>query len=37
LQAFALSEPMALVVLGVANIAAAIYFFRRLPANIAAF
>ena len=34
---FSLSEPMALAVLGVANIAAAIYFFRRLPANIAAF
>src|SRR5271170_5096671 len=37
LQVFGLSEPMALAVLGVANIAAAIYFFRRLPANIAAF
>ncbi len=37
LQVFRLSEPMALAVLGVANIAAAIYFFRRLPANIAAF
>ena len=34
LQVFRLSEPMALVVLGVANIAAAVYFFRRLPANI---
>ena len=37
LQVFRLSEPMALVVLGLANIAAAIYFFRRLPANIPAF
>jgi acyl-[acyl-carrier-protein]-phospholipid O-acyltransferase/long-chain-fatty-acid--[acyl-carrier-protein] ligase len=37
LQVFRLSEPMALVVLGVANIAVAIYFFRRLPANIVAF
>ena len=37
LQVFRLSEPMALVVLGFANIAAAIYFFRRLPANIVAF
>ena len=37
LQVFGLSEPMTLVVLGVANIAAAVYFFRRLPANIAAF
>jgi acyl-[acyl-carrier-protein]-phospholipid O-acyltransferase / long-chain-fatty-acid--[acyl-carrier-protein] ligase len=37
LQVFRLSEPMALVVLGVANFAAAIYFFRRLPANILAF
>jgi acyl-[acyl-carrier-protein]-phospholipid O-acyltransferase / long-chain-fatty-acid--[acyl-carrier-protein] ligase len=36
LQVFRLSEPMALIVLGVANIAAAIYFFRRLPANILA-
>ncbi len=37
LQVFRLSESMALVVLGVANFAAAINFFRRLPANIAAF
>ena len=37
LQVFRLSEPTALIVLGVANIAAAIYFFRRLPANIFAF
>jgi hypothetical protein len=37
LQILRLSEPMALVVLGVANFAAAIYFFRRLPANIPAF
>jgi acyl-[acyl-carrier-protein]-phospholipid O-acyltransferase / long-chain-fatty-acid--[acyl-carrier-protein] ligase len=37
LQVFRLSEPMALTVLGFSNIAAAIYFFRRLPANIAAF
>jgi acyl-[acyl-carrier-protein]-phospholipid O-acyltransferase / long-chain-fatty-acid--[acyl-carrier-protein] ligase len=36
LRVFRLSEPMALVALGVANIAAAIYFFRRLPANILA-
>ena len=37
LQLVRLSESMALVVLGFANIAAAIYFFRRLPANILAF
>ena len=37
LQLVRLSEPMALVVLGFANIAAAVYFFRRLPANIPAF
>jgi acyl-[acyl-carrier-protein]-phospholipid O-acyltransferase/long-chain-fatty-acid--[acyl-carrier-protein] ligase len=37
LQVAGLSEPMALVVLGVANIGAAIYFFRRLPANFLAF
>jgi acyl-[acyl-carrier-protein]-phospholipid O-acyltransferase/long-chain-fatty-acid--[acyl-carrier-protein] ligase len=37
LQLVRLSESMALVVLGVANIAAAIFFFRRLPANILAF
>jgi acyl-[acyl-carrier-protein]-phospholipid O-acyltransferase / long-chain-fatty-acid--[acyl-carrier-protein] ligase len=37
LQLVRLSEPMALLVLGLANIAAAIYFFRRLPANILAF
>jgi acyl-[acyl-carrier-protein]-phospholipid O-acyltransferase / long-chain-fatty-acid--[acyl-carrier-protein] ligase len=37
LEVFRLSEPMALTVLGFSNIAAAIYFFRRLPANIAAF
>ncbi len=37
LQVVGLSEPMAFVVLGVANILAAIYFFRRLPANILAF
>jgi acyl-[acyl-carrier-protein]-phospholipid O-acyltransferase / long-chain-fatty-acid--[acyl-carrier-protein] ligase len=37
LQLVGLSEPMALVVLGVANISAAIYFFRRMPANILAF
>ena len=37
LQLFRLSEPMALVVLGLANIAAAAYLFRRLPANILAF
>jgi hypothetical protein len=37
LQVFRVSEPMALVVLGRANIVAAIYFFRRLPANIVAF
>jgi acyl-[acyl-carrier-protein]-phospholipid O-acyltransferase / long-chain-fatty-acid--[acyl-carrier-protein] ligase len=32
-----LSEPMALLILGIVNIAAAIYFFRRLPANILGF
>jgi acyl-[acyl-carrier-protein]-phospholipid O-acyltransferase/long-chain-fatty-acid--[acyl-carrier-protein] ligase len=37
LQLVHLSEPKALVALGFANIAAAIYFFRRLPANIVAF
>ncbi len=37
LQVFRLSESMALIALGVANIAAAIYFFRHLPANILAF
>ncbi len=37
LQVVRLSDPMALVVLGGANIAAAIYFFRRMPANILAF
>jgi acyl-[acyl-carrier-protein]-phospholipid O-acyltransferase/long-chain-fatty-acid--[acyl-carrier-protein] ligase len=37
LQVAGLSEPMALVVLGVANIGAAIYLFRRLPANFLAF
>jgi acyl-[acyl-carrier-protein]-phospholipid O-acyltransferase/long-chain-fatty-acid--[acyl-carrier-protein] ligase len=37
LQLIGLSESMALLVLGFANIAAAIYFFRRLPANILAF
>jgi acyl-[acyl-carrier-protein]-phospholipid O-acyltransferase/long-chain-fatty-acid--[acyl-carrier-protein] ligase len=37
LQLVRLSEPMALLVLGLANLAAAIYFFRRLPANILAF
>jgi acyl-[acyl-carrier-protein]-phospholipid O-acyltransferase/long-chain-fatty-acid--[acyl-carrier-protein] ligase len=37
LQALRLSEPMALTLLGFSNIAAAIYFFRRLPANILAF
>jgi acyl-[acyl-carrier-protein]-phospholipid O-acyltransferase/long-chain-fatty-acid--[acyl-carrier-protein] ligase len=37
LQVVGLSEPLALVVLGAANIAAAIYFFRRMPANILAF
>ncbi len=37
LQLVRLSESMALVVLGVANIAAAIFFFRRLPTNILAF
>jgi acyl-[acyl-carrier-protein]-phospholipid O-acyltransferase/long-chain-fatty-acid--[acyl-carrier-protein] ligase len=33
LQLVRLNESMALLVLGVANIAAAIYFFRRLPAT----
>jgi acyl-[acyl-carrier-protein]-phospholipid O-acyltransferase/long-chain-fatty-acid--[acyl-carrier-protein] ligase len=37
LQLVRLSESMALLVLGFANLAAAIYFFRRLPANIFAF
>ncbi len=37
LQVFGLSEPMALVVLGLANILAALYLFRRLPANFLAF
>jgi acyl-[acyl-carrier-protein]-phospholipid O-acyltransferase / long-chain-fatty-acid--[acyl-carrier-protein] ligase len=37
LRVAGLSEPMALVVLGLANIAASIYFFRRLPAKILAF
>jgi acyl-[acyl-carrier-protein]-phospholipid O-acyltransferase / long-chain-fatty-acid--[acyl-carrier-protein] ligase len=37
LQLVRLSEPMALLVLGLANIAAAIYFFRQLPASILAF
>jgi acyl-[acyl-carrier-protein]-phospholipid O-acyltransferase / long-chain-fatty-acid--[acyl-carrier-protein] ligase len=37
LQVAGLSEPMALVVLGVANIGAAAYLFRRLPANFLAF
>ena len=37
LQVAGLSEPMALVVLGVANIGAAIYLFRRLRANFLAF
>jgi acyl-[acyl-carrier-protein]-phospholipid O-acyltransferase / long-chain-fatty-acid--[acyl-carrier-protein] ligase len=37
LQLIGVSEPMALLVLGLANIAAAIHFFRRLPANILAF
>jgi hypothetical protein len=32
-----LSESMALVLLGFANILAAVYFFRRLPANFSAF
>ncbi|MGD1038177.1 MAG: acyl-[ACP]--phospholipid O-acyltransferase [Roseiarcus sp.] len=32
-----LSESMALVLVGLANVAAAIYFFRRLPANFLAF
>ena len=33
LQLVRLSEPMSFLVLGLANIAAAIFFFRRLPAN----
>ena len=33
LQVAGLSEPMTLIVLGFANVRAAIYFFRRLPAN----
>ena len=37
LQVVGLTEPMALVVLGLANIAAALYLFRRLPANFLAF
>ena len=37
LQVAGLSEPMALVVLGVVNIGAAIYLFRRLRANFLAF
>jgi acyl-[acyl-carrier-protein]-phospholipid O-acyltransferase/long-chain-fatty-acid--[acyl-carrier-protein] ligase len=37
LQLVRLSESIALLVLGFANIVAAIYFFRRLPANIFAF
>jgi acyl-[acyl-carrier-protein]-phospholipid O-acyltransferase / long-chain-fatty-acid--[acyl-carrier-protein] ligase len=37
LQALGLSESIALVVLGLANVAAAIYLFRRLPANFRAF
>ncbi|MBV8105583.1 MAG: acyl-[ACP]--phospholipid O-acyltransferase [Hyphomicrobiales bacterium] len=37
LQVAGLSEPMALAVLGAANIGAAIFFFRRLPANFLAF
>jgi acyl-[acyl-carrier-protein]-phospholipid O-acyltransferase/long-chain-fatty-acid--[acyl-carrier-protein] ligase len=37
LQLVGLSEPMTLIALGVANIAAAIYFFRRVPASILAF
>ena len=37
LQVPGLSEPMALVALGVANIVAAIYFFHRTPTNILAF
>jgi acyl-[acyl-carrier-protein]-phospholipid O-acyltransferase/long-chain-fatty-acid--[acyl-carrier-protein] ligase len=37
LQVRGLTEPIALVILGVANVAAALYFFRRLPANFLAF
>jgi acyl-[acyl-carrier-protein]-phospholipid O-acyltransferase / long-chain-fatty-acid--[acyl-carrier-protein] ligase len=37
LRVVGLSESMALVVLGLANIGAAVYFFRRLPANFMAF
>ncbi|HTR13050.1 MAG TPA: MFS transporter, partial [Roseiarcus sp.] len=37
LEVAGLTEPMALVVLGVANALAAVYFFRRLPANFLAF
>ncbi len=37
LQVVGLSEPTALVVLGIANFGAAIFFFRRLPANFLAF
>src|SRR5208337_3696806 len=37
LQALGLTEPMALVVLGLANILAAAYLFLRLPANFLAF
>ena len=37
LQVLSLTEPTALVVLGLANIVAAIYLFRRLPANFLAF
>ena len=37
LEIAGLTEPMALVALGVANAVAAVYFFRRLPANFLAF
>ncbi len=37
LQVVGLGEPMTLIVLGFANIAVAIYLFRRLPANFVAF
>jgi len=37
LEVAGLTEPMALVALGVANAVAAVYFFRRLPANFVAF
>ncbi len=37
LQVAGLSEPTTLIVLGFANVLAAIYFFRRLPANVLAF